>query len=379
MKKLSELKKSSNLDIQEDNIGYIGAGDLKKYLQIANKFLSDDAIKVIQYTIDHNDDFGKDNTLESFYANGLPKEEPQRSVYKGIAKLKRQNRLLEIPQFQTEEQFEGILNKEISPDEILLDLASESGRNACVKKYTPLVHKIARSYMNKSNLTYDDLLGAGFEGLATAMNDYGKRTEKALADEEQYKTKTFLAFAYSRIQFSIIASIQNESRVVRVPKSNQIKQKEERGGIQKSNQVSGDQIVSTSKDGATRNLFSTIAASTTSDRSIDQDDQDFLWDKVKKRIRELCDDNAWQVLCWRFGLDGHKKLKNKEIANKLGIGESLVTYYYNKIIQIFFKDPIIKKYGSELYELLHESANKKEDEDTVFEHPMKLGEVQEDN
>ena len=46
-----------------------------------------------------------------------------------------------------------------------------------------MVHKIARQYINKSNVTYDDLVAAGFEGLAQAMNDYGKyNKDKANSD-----------------------------------------------------------------------------------------------------------------------------------------------------------------------------------------------------
>lgn len=382
MKTLSQVRRvneAKSLDVQEDAIGYMGAGDLKKYLDIANKFISDDTKSIINYIIDNNDKFGAKDSLQNFYSRGIPKDETLKSIYKAIGKLKKSGRLLEIPQFQTKEQFEGIINKTISPDEILLDLQTEAGRSGIVKKYTPMVHKIARQYINKSNVTYDDLVSAGFEGLAQAMNDYGKyNKDKANSDEDNYKATTFLSFAYARVKYTIIAEIMQNSRTVRVPNSAQRKEKEEKGGITKSNTVSGEKVVSTTKDGATKSLFDTIAATTDGGREFDDKDQDFLWDKVKKRIIELCDENTWKILCWRFGLNGCDKLKNKEIAKKLGVAESLVTYYYGKIIQIFFKDPIIKKYGSELYELLHESACAKDNEDTIFESPVKLYQIDDD-
>lgn len=156
MKTLSQVRRvneAKSLDVQEDAIGYIGAGDLKKYLDIANKFISDDTKSIINYIIDNNDKFGAKDSLQNFYSRGIPKDETLKGIYKAIGKLKKSGRLLEIPQFQTKEQFEGIINKTISPDEILLDLQTEAGRNGIVKKYTPMVHKIARQYINKSNVT----------------------------------------------------------------------------------------------------------------------------------------------------------------------------------------------------------------------------------
>ena len=137
MKTLSQVRRvneAKSLDVQEDAIGYIGAGDLKKYLDIANKFISDDTKTIINYIIDNNDKFGAKDSLQNFYSRGIPKDETLKSIYKAIGKLKKSGRLLEIPQFQTKEQFEGIINKTISPDEILLDLQTEAGRSGIVKK-----------------------------------------------------------------------------------------------------------------------------------------------------------------------------------------------------------------------------------------------------
>ena len=67
MKTLSQVRRvneAKSLDVQEDAIGYIGAGDLKKYLDIANKFISDDTKSIINYIIDNNDKFGEKDSLQ---------------------------------------------------------------------------------------------------------------------------------------------------------------------------------------------------------------------------------------------------------------------------------------------------------------------------
>ena len=134
MKKLSQLFEAK-IDIQDETINFIGKTDLKKYLEIADRFISDDAKTVIKYFIENNDyvkKFGNGdskNAIVNFYNGPAPKDEKLKEVYKCIGKLNKKNRLLEIPMFQTDEQFEGIINKKVSPDEILLDLNSEKGRN----------------------------------------------------------------------------------------------------------------------------------------------------------------------------------------------------------------------------------------------------------
>ena len=99
MKTLSQVRRvneAKSLDVQEDAIGYIGAGDLKKYLDIANKFISDDTKSIINYIIDNNDKFGAKDSLQNFYSRGIPKDETLKSIYKAIGKLKKSGRLLEI-------------------------------------------------------------------------------------------------------------------------------------------------------------------------------------------------------------------------------------------------------------------------------------------
>ena len=220
MKTLKQLSEAHNqgIDVQEDAVNYLEVGDLKKYLSVADKFISDDAKYVINWLIDNNatymSKFVGDNALQSFYNKGIPKDASLKPLYAAIGKLNKKNRLLEIPVFLSKEQFDGIIDKTINIDDILLDLSTEKGRSAVVEKYNPLVWKIARSFNGKSGLTLDELYSAGLEGLTWAMNSYGKKSEKRkkledklgeeITDMKAIKGTTFLTFAGLMIRSSIL-------------------------------------------------------------------------------------------------------------------------------------------------------------------------------
>ena len=129
MKKFTETKKGkADLNIQPNTINYINADDLKTYLSIAGKFISDDAKEVINWLIVNNETYlhdldpnmNSDNALAAFYSKGVPNKEDLKELYKAVGKVSKADRLLEIPVFQTREQFNNIISKKISPDEILL-------------------------------------------------------------------------------------------------------------------------------------------------------------------------------------------------------------------------------------------------------------------
>ena len=99
MKKLSQLLEVK-IDIQDETINFIDKADLKKYLEIADRFISDNAKTVIKYFIENNDyvnKFGKGdskNAIANFYNGPTPKDEKLKEVYKCIGKLNKANRLL---------------------------------------------------------------------------------------------------------------------------------------------------------------------------------------------------------------------------------------------------------------------------------------------
>lgn len=365
MKKFSQIFEGNvskpKLNIQDDTINFISSKDLKKYLEITDKFISDEAKEIVKYLIDHNDtyltDFSNDtdeNALACFYNSGIPSDANKKDLYKNIGVLNKKDRLMEIPVFLTKEQFDAIINKTESPDAIILDLTSEEGRNEIAKKYQPLIHKIARQLHGKTNLSYDDLISAGNQGLVLAMNGYGKKSDKNLADLETIVSKTFTQYAAFIIRINMIGDVRDVSQTVRVPISQQKKEKEERGYNTKSNSISGDKSVSKNGEEGNKSLFDFIGGSDDASRGIDQEDMENLWKSFYKKLEEKFDNTLLDIWYSSFGLNGREKMKKKEIAEKYGLVPSNITYYLTKVNNYIHTNAQMKRILSDINELMAE-------------------------
>ena len=95
MKKLSQIinEAKQKLDIQDDTINYISTPELQKYMEIANKFLSEDSKNVISWLIDHPnyvEDLASknaNNALATFYDNGVPTTPMMKELYRWVANV----------------------------------------------------------------------------------------------------------------------------------------------------------------------------------------------------------------------------------------------------------------------------------------------------
>ena len=95
MKTLSILfeEKNAKLKVQSDSINYISVEDLKKYLEIADKFISDETKEIINYLIVNNKTYlselatdDEENALVGFYNAGEPKTPELKELYKSLKK-----------------------------------------------------------------------------------------------------------------------------------------------------------------------------------------------------------------------------------------------------------------------------------------------------
>ena len=376
MKTLSTLVKEAKqpLDIQDNTINYISTADLQQYMDIAKKFLSDDAKTVINWLIDHPnyvDDIAgpnADNALATFYDNGVPSTPVMKELYKALGKVVKANRLLEIPVFQTKEQFEGILDKKISPDEIILDLTSDEGRNNVAKKYDSLVWKVARNFVGKSNFTLEELYTIGQEGLVWAMNSYGKKSQKAKADDEQIKAYTFLSWAAYLIRVAILEAIKDESHLVRVPRSQQNRERDEKGHMTKNYSVSMETPVGHDKDGNTKRLGDKIGDYERAGKSMEDEDDMRLWDHIHKLLNKKFDERSLGIFYDKWGVNGHEKLSGKEIMDKYGIKtQSSINHICYQIMQYMLKNPEMREALQELYEFVESRNHDNDMEDNIYE------------
>ena len=89
-------------------------------------------------------------------------------------------------------------------------------REEYANQYTPLVYKIANQNKDKTPLTYDDIIGFGFEGLADAMNTYNPDSGQS-----------FLQYAAYRIYYFIMNGTNREGHIVTFSNYQQKKAKAE--------------------------------------------------------------------------------------------------------------------------------------------------------
>ena len=93
---------------------------------------------------------------------------------------------------------------------------NEQEREKYAVLYTPLVHKIANQNKDKLPLSYEDLVGFGFEGLAKAMNDY-----------KEGGTQSFLQYAAYCIYYAMTNGANNEGHIVKFSSYQQEKARKE--------------------------------------------------------------------------------------------------------------------------------------------------------
>lgn len=378
MKKFSQLFEARQLNVQDNGMNFIDADSLKKYVEIAKNFLSDAAMLIINYMIKHNTTYveelagpknkdSKENCLILFYSRPRPASGELKEIYNALTKLSKDNRLLEIPTLQTRAQFDAIMTRREAPDAIILDLRTEQGRNEVAKKYTKLIHKIAHQWENKVNMTYDEIVSAAWEGFTNAMNTYGKKKTYADAtDDDAVKQYTFGQFAAYMIRFAIAGEVNGSSRLVRIPISAIAKEKREKGSITKNNTISGDRKVGGDDDG-NKTLFDFIGGQDEGGRSLDQQDLDKLWTEVYTILEKEFDKKVIEAWYSFMGLNGREKIKNKEIAAKIGCQPSLVTYYCNTVNNFIRKNRTILAKMKDIYELMKECLHDCEHDNDLVE------------
>lgn len=396
MKTFSQFKvinESAQISAQEGALGIISTAKLEKYLEIADKFISDEAKKICKYMIEHEDWIKEmkktsNNPILTLFNSTKPTDKGLLEIYKAVEKLNKADRLLEIPTFMTKEQFDGILKKTLSPDEVFLDFESEQGRNEIAKKYTPLVHKIARSWVGKTAFDYDQLVSYAYEGLIWALDSYGKKSNKQLKREEsgmsdgidmsKYKSYTFLSFASQMMRNRILDAAKNDSRLVRIPVSQQNRERAEQGFVAKSNSVSGDQPMG-SKDGEGQTLFDIVGGIDNPGIKIDKEELDKLWDQVCKKLEKKFGPKTMDIFYNYFGFGNRKQVSGKEMAKKYGYkSPASITAEVVKVINFIKKDKTMFARFTDIYELMREHQEDLDELDTENDLYNVNGKIMED-
>ena len=72
------------------------------------------------------------------------------------------------------------------------------------------------------------------------------------------------------------------------------------------------------------------------------------------------------------GLNGHKQMKNKDIAKKIDCNPSLVTYYNNIVNDYIRKTPDIMSLMKEIYDLMRECLHDREHDNDLIEDGLTI-------
>lgn len=258
----------------------------------------------------------------------IPMDEME-SLWKSIRDVKGvQIRLL--PQYQSDREREMIELGKLSMDDLTIDLTSQAGRNAAAKVYTPLVYKIANQYANSSRLSKQELISAGLQGLADAMNDWKKVSQK-----EDENTVTFKTYASYRVKQQILNDINQTGHTLSGTSwySQKISNNSELDAKSLDSLVDYD-----TRSGESNYKGEYERALATKDIGASKDDSkywDELFDLLEKNFRQ----RELDVFYRFFGLNGYKKEKSKDIAKSLGVSEGAIrNMYINKIIAFLRKD-----------------------------------------
>ena len=385
MKKFSQLinetEEKNKISLNGTPVNIISEEDIRKYLEIADKFISNEAKEVCNWVLDNYDYYVKNiNSLYDFYNSGSPSNKELTKLYSNIRKVNDSGRVLEIPFLMTKNDFNSILNLDKSPDEVIMDFNTEKGRNEIAKRYIPLVHKIVNSWIGKTALDRDELFSAGMRGIAEAIKAYGKKSDKAVKrgidiDVSKYKSYPFLQFAAQYIRICILEDAKDNSHLVRIPRSKQSKDKENNGFITKSNSVSGDTPIK-NKDGANgKSLFDLVGDVENPSREIDKREIDSMWEDILNKLEEKFGEKTMDIFKNHFGFGlkhGEKKLSGKEMAEKYGYSSpSSITSVITKVLLFIKKDNDMFSKFQEIYDLMQE-AKHDEDEYSNDNEPVYL-------
>ena len=294
-------------------------------------------------------------------------------MYNHILAVVKLNRLLEIPVFQTQAQFDSIINKEKPADKIILDLDSQSGRNEVVKQYTPLIHKICRQWLGKSTLTYDDLISAAQYGFIYAMDHYGKKSRTGEDNYDDRVNYTFGQYAAQCVRNEIIGDIRNYSHTVSIPINKQAEEKKEKGYNVKNHSVSGDKKVgiNNSEEG-NKTIFDFIEVSDDVSAKLNNEDINKLWKEIWDELENNLDTTIMNIFYSFYGLNGRKKLKNKELAEKFNVSNSLISYYCFKVREYISSHKSIINRCKEIYTLMNESRCEEDTNNNIIYEPIRL-------
>lgn len=197
---------------------------------------------------------------------------------------------------------------------------TQKEREEYANQYTPLVYKIANQNKDKTPLTYDDIIGFGFEGLADAMNTYNPDSGQS-----------FLQYAAYRIYYFIMNGTNREGHIVTFSNYQQKKAKAEG----RPTYIHQSIISRTDSDGEEH--WNIPEPSVDPDRtSVDnalEDIRIFVTSHFSARDAD--------IFFQTFGLGDKEDVPRTQIAKQYKVSSAAITYVNQRIITAIRSDEVL--------------------------------------
>lgn len=197
---------------------------------------------------------------------------------------------------------------------------TQKEREEYANQYTPLVYKIANQNKDKTPLTYDDIIGFGFEGLADAMNTYNPDSGQS-----------FLQYAAYRIYYFIMNGTNREGHIVTFSNYQQKKAKAEG----RPTYIHQSILSRTDSDGEEH--WNIPEPSVDPDRtSVDnalEDIRIFVTSHFSARDAD--------IFFQTFGLGDKEDVPRTQIAKQYKVSSAAITYVNQRIITAIRSDEVL--------------------------------------
>lgn len=252
-----------------------------------------------------------------------------------------------LPQYQSPTERAALEAGKLSMDDLTIDLTSNTGRNAAAKLYTPIVLKIVNQYVGKSKLDKPSLLSAGMQGLADAINDYGKN------EKDGGKKTTFKTYVSYRVQQAILNEINHSGHDL------------SGGNWYAVNKYGSAAFDAVSLDGLTTSdnnddFKQDRLVTPTEDKPLNPnlDKEEWYWKDVFKLIGDKFSTRDTDIFYRYFGLGPYrgKRQKSKDIAKEYNMSEGNIrNSVINKIIKFLKTNPRAHQMMQDLRDIYTES------------------------
>ena len=288
----------------------------------------------------------------------------QKDIYKLAKKVGNEVKLL--PQLLSAEQRQAVIDNEIDPNDLTLDLESKQGRDEVARRYLPMINKMVNQFYKGDDcvLTKQDLMSAAFAGLAEAIKSYKNPSELKKYREETGDTKkrnvSFTSYVAYKIKFQILGDIEDYARTVKISNYNKKKFHDEHGeDANLPTEFSINNFKAHNGDGEEIEFDEFFGLGGKGDHQIEAT-VDFklkkeIYQKIFDRIKTKFSARDVNIFFRVNGIMGFKQEPAKDLAKEFGVSAPFISQQCGKIAKFIANDKVCL----ELWKSIQESVGGK--------------------